>query len=529
MEIEGTKSRSFKGRRQRRLHLLPKNMNNIKLPVLLCALLSLLNGCAVGPDYVRPATTSPVAYKETAGWKVAAPADTLIKGAWWEIYNNPELNALQEQVTISNQNLAVAEAQFRQAKALVQGTRAAFFPVVGTAATPSRTDTLSTSNGSTTRQTTTNYLLTGSVSWEIDIWGKTRRAVEASEASAQASAADLGAMRLSMQSSLMQDYFQLRTLDGQKQLLDLTAAEYQKFLDITKNRYKAGVASQTDVLNAQTQLSNTMAQALDTTVQRSQLEHAIAVLIGKPASSFSLPVAPLVLNPPAIPIGLPSDLLERRPDIAAAERNMAAANAQVGVAKAAYYPSISLNGTGGFDSSQFSNWLVWPSRYWSIGSTASETLFNGGLRGAQTDQAIAAFDASVAAYRQTVLTGFQEVEDNLAALRILSQEAKVQDQTVQAARQAAAITLNHYKAGTASSLDVVTTQTLALNSQIAALAINGRLMVAHGLLIKALGGGWDSSSALAPVDAGNEQQKAATGKSDPKTTAATGIPGTSMD
>ena len=474
---------------------------------LICLAVMLLNGCSAGPDYARPATETPAAFKEV-GWKTADPKDTQIKGKWWEIYNNPELNALEEQVAVSNQNVAAAEAQYRQAKALVQATRAALFPTAGISATPSRSDTLTSSNGVPTRVISSDYLLTGSVSWELDLWGKTRRAVEASEASAQVSAADLAAMRLSIQSSLMQDYFQLRALDSQKVLLDQTIAEYQKFLEITKNRYKTGVAAQTDILNAETQLSNVQAQAIDTTVQRAQLEHAIAVLTGKPPSAFSLPLAPLAIEPPSVPVGLPSDLLERRPDIAAAERAMAAANAQIGVAKAAYYPSLSLNGAGGFNATQFSDWLVWPSRYWSLGTTLSETLFDGGLRGAQTDQALAAYEASVANYRQTVLTGFQEVEDNLAALRILSHEAQVQGKTVQSSLRAAAITVNQYKAGTASSLDVVTAQTIALNSQVTAMGIDSRLMVAHGLLISALGGGWDASA----LDTGGQKAQKEEGR-----------------
>jgi NodT family efflux transporter outer membrane factor (OMF) lipoprotein len=460
--------------------------------LLLCSGLMLLGGCSAGPDYVRPVTETPAAFKE-AGWKTAEPKDMQIKGKWWEIYNNPELNALEEQVTVSNQNVAAAEARYRQAKALTQATRAALFPTAGVSATPSRSDTLTSSSGTPTRVISNSYLLTGSFSWELDLWGKTRRAVESSEASAQASAADLAAMRLSMQSSLMQDYFQLRALDSQKMLLDRTIAEYKKFLEITKNRYATGVAGQSDVLNAETQLSNAQAQAIETTVQRAQLEHAIAVLAGKPPASFSLPLAPLAVDPPAIPIGVPSDLLERRPDIASAERAMAAANAQIGVAESAYYPAISLNGAGGFDATRFSDWLVWPSRYWSIGTTLSETLFDAGLRGAQTDQAIAAYEAIVATYRQTVLAGFQEVEDNLAALRILSQEAQVQNRTVQSSQKSAAITLNQYSAGIASSLDVVTTQTIALNNQVTAIGLKSRLLVAHGMLINALGGGWDAS------------------------------------
>ena len=460
---------------------------------IFCGILTFLSGCAVGPDYLKPTAETPASYKEIAGWKVAKPSDTAIKGAWWEIYNNLELNALEEQVNVSNQTIAVAEAQFRQATSLVQASRAALFPGVTTSVTPSRSDKVTGGSGSSTRNTTSDYLLTGSVSWEIDLWGKTRRAVEASEASAQASSADLAAMRLSMQVLLVQNYFQLRTLDAQKKLLDETIVEYQKYSDMTKNRYAGGIASKADVLKAETQLNTTRAQALDTLVQRSQLEHAIAVLIGKPASEFSLAVSPLAATPPDIPAGIPSELLERRPDIAAAERRMAAASAEIGVAKAAYYPAIILNGSGGFNAAQFSKWLIWPSRFWSIGTTATETLFDAGLREAQTDKAIAAFDAGVATYRQSVLTGFQEVEDSLAALRILAEEAKVQDEAVKAARQSAKISLNQYKEGIVSYLDVVTAMTISLSNERTAIDITSRRMVASGLLIKGLGGGWDSS------------------------------------
>ena len=313
-------------------------------------------------------------------------------------------------------------------------------------------------------------------------------------ATAQASAADLEGVRLTVQAELTQDYFQLRTLDAQKQLLDTMVANFRKFHDLTGNRYASGVASRADVLQAQTQLATTEAQAIDIGVQRAQLEHAIAALTGKPASSFSLPVAPLAAVPPAIPVGVPSALLERRPDIAAAERRMAAANAQIGAAKAAYYPKVTLSGAVGFESSELAKWLTWPSRFWSLGAALSETLFDGGLRGALTDQARAAYDADVAAYRQTVLTGFQEVEDNLAALRILGEEARVQEEAVQAARQSVAVTTNQYKAGTASALDVIVTQTAALTNERTVIGIAGSRMTASVLLIKALGGGWNAAA-----------------------------------
>jgi len=336
-------------------------------------------------------------------------------------------------------------------------------------------------------------MVSGNASWEPDIWGKVRRTVEANEANAQASAADLASIRLSAQSLLAQDYFQLCMLDAQKKFYAETISAYKLFLQLTKNRYAAGVASRGDVLLAETQLKTTQAQAIDLGVQRAQLEHAIAMLVGKAASVFSIPETPLSATPPPIPVGVPSVLLERRPDIAAAERLAAAANAQIGVAEAAYYPNITLSATGGFESSQLSNWLTWPNRLWAIGTTAAETVFDAGLRSAQTAQARAAYDASVASYRQTVLTGFQEVEDDLASLRILEDEAQVQDEAVKAARQSVVVITNQYRAGIVSALDIVAVQAIALNDERTAIGIAGQRMSASVLLISALGGGWDAS------------------------------------
>jgi NodT family efflux transporter outer membrane factor (OMF) lipoprotein len=312
---------------------------------------------------------------------------------------------------------------------------------------------------------------------------------------------------LLVQAELAQDYFQLRTLDAQKQLLDTTVVAYQKFLELTKNRYAGGVASKGDVLLAETQLKTTQAQAIDIGVQRAQLEHAIAVLAGKPASVFSIPVTPLTLVPPVIPFGVPSELLERRPDIAGAERRMAAANAQIGVAVAAYYPSVTLSASGGFAGSSLSDWLKWPSRLWSVGASISEAVFEGGLRQAQTAQARAAYDATVASYRETVLTGFQEVEDNLAALRILQDEARVQDEAVKAAQQTVTVATNQYKAGTVNYLNVIVTQAVARNNEITSLNILGRRMAAAILLVKALGGGWNASSPSSVSNPDNTDQK----------------------
>jgi NodT family efflux transporter outer membrane factor (OMF) lipoprotein len=459
------------------------------------AMLVIFTACAVGPDYVKPKDEVPAAYKEAAEWKVAQPQEAVVRGAWWKIFQDPQLDALEEQVNISNQNVAAAEAQFRQARAAVQAARAGYFPNLSIGAQATRS--LASANAGNALGTTnqvSDLLLTGTASWEPDVWGKVRRTVEASQAGAQASAADLESLRLSTQAALAQNYFQLCALDAQKKLLDATAAAFQKSMDMTERRYVSGVSSRADVLQAETQLKTTQAQAIDVGVQRSQLEHAIALLVGKPPSGLSVPATPLAATPVAVPFGIPSELLERRPDIAAAERRVAAANAQIGVAKAAYFPNVVLNATGGFESSHLSDWLSWPSRLWSVGLALTETVFDAGLRSALTDQARAAYDATVASYRQTVLGGFQEVEDNLAALRILEEESRIQGEAVSAARRSLEVSMNQYRAGTISYIDVVTVQTILLANERTAIDILGRRMAASVLLIKAIGGGWNSAS-----------------------------------
>ncbi len=495
-------------------------------PVMIAGMLLLLSGCTVGPNYVRPPTAAPEAYKETPGWKVAQPRDELPRGAWWEIYNDPKLNALEEQVDINNQNIAVAEAQFREAVALVQEARAAYFPTVTGGASwtrlqnsgtlgnisPSTTSgggsgTGGTSSGTSGKKSTkvspgpppiTEFLLTSDLTWEPDLWGKVRRQVESSVASAQASAADLEGVRLSARATLAQSYFQLRTLDDLKRLLNDTAADYQKILVFTKNQYAQGVSSLGDVSIAEAQLKSTQAQAIDLGVQRAQLEHAIALLIGTSPSVFAIPEARQTLKVPDVPFGVPSELLERRPDIAAAERNMAAANALIGVALSAYYPTITLSASGGFETSSLAKWLTWPSRIWSLGAAASETLLDFGLRAGQTAAARAAYDASVGTYRQTVLTGFQQVEDNLAALGILKDEGQVQDEAVKASRKSVEVSTNQYKAGILNRIALLVVETQALANERTAITILGNRMSANVLLIEALGGGWQFSD-LPPV------------------------------
>jgi len=453
---------------------------------LLMITLMAVCGCSVGPDYKRPDTTVPTQYKELQGWRQALPRDAEIKTNWWEDFGDPALSELAAQVNVSNQSVALAESQYRQALAQVQLARAGYFPTVGVQGSYTRSQTASTGY-----ETTNSYSPTLSASWEIDIWGKVRRQVESGRALAEASFADLQAMRLSMQTEVVLNYFALRVIDEQKKNLDEAVAAYTKALELTQNRYNAGVAAKADVVAAQTQLQSTQAQAIDLGVQRAQLEHAIAILIGKPPASFSLPPGRFNWPRVAIPVSLPSDLLERRPDIASAERNMAAANAQIGVARAAYYPTLTLSGSLGYQGVELANLFTSPHFFWAVGPmVAAATLFDGGARGARTDAAWAAYDGAIAYYRQTVLSAFQSVEDNLAALRILDEEAKVQKQAVDAARESVAITLNQYKSGTVSYLNVVTVQIIALSNERTAISIEGQRMKAAALLIKALGGGW---------------------------------------
>jgi NodT family efflux transporter outer membrane factor (OMF) lipoprotein len=488
---------------------------------LAAALLVLGSACTVGPDYVRPSMWSPDSYKEIDGWKFAHPRDDLARGPWWEIFADPQLNALEARVSISNQNLAVSEAQYREARALVREARAAYFPTVtlGLGYTRSRQSTtfvFGSTGGSSSGTSASSSTSTGTsrssggaqsdfqlgldFSWELDVWGRIRRGVESNRAAAQASAGDLEAARLSFQAELAQDYFQLRTLDAQKQLLDETVSAFERFLRLTQDRFRSGVASQADVVEAETQLKTTQAQAIDVGVQRAQLEHAIANLMGQAPSTFPLPPAPLAATPPAIPVGVPSELLERRPDIAAAERRVAAANAQIGVAVAAFYPTITLNASSGFESSSLAQWFTAASHFWSVGPGISQTVFDGGLRHAQTDAARAAYDATVATYRQTVLSSFQTVEDNLAALRILEQENGVQDDAVKAAKKSVDLTTDQYKAGTVDYLNVITVQTIALTDEVTAIQIRGRRMAAAVLLVQALGGGWTAAELPSPQD-----------------------------
>jgi len=461
----------------------------------------LLAGCAVGPDYLRPPVETPSAFKEAKGWKQAQPRDQALPGKWWKIFNDPQLNALEEEA-FTNPSIAQAEAQYRQAQALVNSARAAYFPTAQVASSMNRFRAVS---GTNVAAPGVRYLFSMNLSavWEPDLWGEVRRQVESNLASAQAQSANLQAVRLSIQATLAQDYFQLRLLDAQKKLLDDTALAYAKNLQLTQNRYAVGVAAKADVVQAETQWQSTRAQAVELGVQRAKLEHAVAVLAGKPPAALSLAAAPLNALPPALPDALPSELLERRPDIANAERQMAAANTKIGVAKAAFFPTLNLAANNGYQNKSLPNLLTAASRYWALGpAVVAQTLFEGGAKNAQLRQAIDAYEASVASYRQTVLAGFQEVEDNLASLRILEEEAQIQDQAVKAARESLALTTNQYKAGTVSYLNVIVAQAAALNNEKTAVQIQGERLAAAVGLVKALGGGFDAASLPGPEEAG---------------------------
>jgi NodT family efflux transporter outer membrane factor (OMF) lipoprotein len=459
-------------------------------------LFAALAGCAVGPDYRRPETPVEEQFKETpAGWKQAQPRDEIERGEWWEIFGDAQLGRLIGKVDVSNQTLAASEAQYRQALAALGISRAALYPTLDANASVVRSRSAGSELGGTTAgRTLTNYGGRFTAQWEIDLWGGVRRGVESAEATARASAADVGAARLSLQAQLATSYFQLRALDAQRRLLDDTVAALRKSLELTENRYNQGVVAKADVVQADAQLKSTLVQAVDLGVQRAQLEHAIAVLTGVPPAELTISTSgSYEASVPVVPPGLPSELLERRPDVAAAERRVHASNAQIGVAKAAYFPQLTLTGILGFTSPDASILFTGPSRLWSIGPTIAQSIFDAGLRRSQTEQAIAAYDATVANYRQVTLTAFQEVEDNLAALRILEDEARSEDDAVQAARLSLSLVLNQYKAGTVSYLNVVTAQTALLNEERNAVGIQSRRRAAVVALIQALGGGWRES------------------------------------
>jgi NodT family efflux transporter outer membrane factor (OMF) lipoprotein len=468
-----------------------------RVEILLALVLLQTCGCTVGPKYKTPVAEVPPAYKEAAGWKTAQPNEQNLGGNWWEMFQDPQLNALEQQVNVSNQNLKAAEAQYTQARALLRYSRADYYPTVTVDPSATRTRTSANRPASSTTFagiTYNDFVLPFNLSYELDVWGRVRRTVESYREQAQASAADLATVNLSMHADLAIDYFLARSLDAEEQLLNSTVAQYQQALDLIQNRFAGGIASEVEVQQADTQLETTRAQAIDVGVARAQYEHAVAILIGKPPAEFSLPPLPLVAPPPPIPVSVPSELLERRPDIAAAERRVASANAQIGVAKAAYYPQINLGASGGFESSSITTLIQGPSGLWAIGASAAETIFDAGRRRAASDQAIAAYDQTVANYRETVLTSFQQVEDNVAALRILEHEAQVQQQAVVAAQKYLELANTRYTGGVTSYLEVTTAETAALSDQVTAVNILGRRMVDAVSLVQALGGGWDRSA-----------------------------------
>lgn len=473
-----------------------------------CAWILLLcvGGCKVGPNYKTPTAAMAPSFREQpvetpppnapgVGWKHAQPSDDKIRSKWWETYADPQLNTLEESVAVSNQNLKAALAQYSQALAAVEQYRSFYFPTLSV--TPSYARTRVSQNrpvGVPLRGNPyTDLVVSGQATWEPDLWGNIRRTVQQSRANAQASAADVANVQLSLQSELAMDYFELRGLDTQKRLLDDTVQQYQRFLQLTITRFHGGVATEADVAQAQTQLDQTKAQEIDVGVARAQFEHAIATLTGQPASSFSLAPAPLTLTLPTFPVGVPSEMLERRPDVAAAERRAAAANEQIGIAIAAYYPQVSLTGTGGFESVRVGNLFQGPSALWALGASATEVLFDAGRRHALTAEARSAYDVQVANYRQTVLQSFQDVEDQLAALSILNQEAIAEQQTVADAQRSLAISANQYKGGVTTYLQVITAQATELTSRRTAADITTRQFAASVQLVKALGGGWDNT------------------------------------
>jgi NodT family efflux transporter outer membrane factor (OMF) lipoprotein len=466
--------------------------------------LTLTTACAVGPDYKRPPVEASAGFKEESGWKPSEPSDALSRGPWWNIFNDETLNGLESKIDISNQNVKAAVAAYDQAQALVAQARAGYWPTVGVDASRLRGSssghgfaTVTTGGVSTVttsgQSTATSYSVGATANWSLDVWGQIRRTVESDRASAQASAAALAAARLSAQATLATDYFELRAQDQLQKLLDDTVVAEQLSLKITESRYRFGVAAKADVVSAQAQLLSSQAQQINARIQRAVLEHAIAVLVGQQPADFALSWAAMRSDVPTVPAGVPSALLERRPDIAEAERKVAAANAGIGVATAAYFPSLTLSGSDQYTNNVLSKLISLPNRAWSFGPSLAETLFDGGARRAQVAQARSAWDASVANYRQTVLAGFEQVEDEIATLRILEEQAAIEELAVKAAREAEALTLNQYKAGTVPYSSVITAQTTRLTAEETALSVLSTRLQSSVALIQALGGGWNSA------------------------------------
>lgn len=473
----------------------------LKYAVSFVGLVCFLTSCTVGPKYATPTVPNapayseqpPTQFSEAQGWQTANPSDALHKGKWWEIFDEPELNGLEEQVATANQSLKIADANYRQARANIQFQRSFRFPTVSAGAS------ISTSRISSNYPVGAQGLQYGffslpiSASYDADLWGRIRKSIEAAKDQTQASAADLENVKLELQTELASYYFTIRGLDSQKRLLDDTVVAYQKAYDLTNNRFNGGVASKAEVAQAKTQLNQTQAQSIDLGVQRAQLEHAIAVLTGRPPEGFHISLAELKSTLPVVPVGIPSELLQRRPDIAASERQVAAANAQIGIAKAAFYPDLVIAAEGGLQAGSFVNWFSWPSRFWGLGPQLAQTIFDAGRRKSQVLISEAAYDSTVASYRQTALTAFQEVEDNLSTLRILEQEAAKQHEATQAAENSQQLAMNRYKGGLVTYLEVITAQSIALSNERTEVDLMERRVDASVQLVRALGGGWDSS------------------------------------
>src|SRR5580700_4183168 len=484
---------------------------NRLIQVSAAALLLLLSGCVVGPKYHPPSPQAPAAtYKESptqsqeAGlWTPAQPADAKLRGKWWEIFNDPELNALEEQLDINNQNIKQYFENFMEARAIVREARSQYFPTLSVAPSFTRSRTSQNLNtvpvntsgtGTAAKQLqSTVYSLPLEASWEPDLWGKVRNTVRQAQYAAQVSAADLENERLTEQASLAQYFFEIRGQDMLQKIFDDTVAADQKSYDLTRALYEAGIDDQISVVEAETTLQSAKAGATNVGIARAQYEHAIAVLIGKAATNFSIPVKPMTTAPPPIPVGLPSELLERRPDVAAAERTMAEANAAIGIAYAAYYPNLTLTAEGGFESSAFHNWVSWPSRFWSIGASIPETIFDAGLRRATVQQFVATYNADLASYRQTVLTAFQQTEDGLAEVRILSKEIQQEQQAVDSAQTYLKLEQARYDTGVDPYIDVLIAQTTLLADQQTLNGLQVQQMTSAVVLVEASGGGWDRS------------------------------------
>jgi len=504
-----------------------KTMNDLRLKFAIWPAITmlLLTGCMVGPKYHPPApsataTAPPTAYKEsptqfqeTDGWKVAQPQDAMLHGKWWEVYNDPELNALEDKLNIDNQNIRQFFENFMTARTLIAEAHSQLLPTVGTTLSyqaSQSSSNLTNSPNANTGKVSSIGSLPFDVSWAPDLWGRVRNTIHEQQYNAQLSEADLENEKLTEQASLAAFFFEIRGQDALQQLLNDTVEADRKAVELARARYETGVDQRLSLVEAEATLQAVQSQAINLGVARAQFEHAIAVLVGANPSQFSIPVKPLLTDAPAIPLGMPSGLLERRPDVAAAERKLAAANAQIGIAYAAYYPTLTLGASGGFDSSTWKHLFDWPSRVWSIGPSVSETVYDGGLRRATVNQFITTYNADVATYRQTVLTAFQQVEDSLAAVRLLSQQILKQQQAVASSQEALKLETARYETGVDPYLNVVTLQTTLLSNQETLASLHVLEMTNSVTLIEALGGGWDLSQLPTPAEVSKKLDKTET-------------------